>query len=75
MGADARDLILALLNRNPKKRLGAGPNDADELKQHKFFTNVDWSKVASQSIPMPKPRQMKEIVEDEAAMAAFLKGE
>jgi len=24
---------------------------------------------------MPKPRQMKEIVEDEAAMAAFLKGE
>ena len=32
MSTDARDLILALLNRNPKKRLGAGPNDADELK-------------------------------------------
>ena len=56
MGSDARDLILALLNRNPKKRLGAGPNDADELKNHKFFASVDWSKVGAQSIPMPKPR-------------------
>ena len=32
MSTDARDLILALLHRNPKRRLGAGPNDADELK-------------------------------------------
>lgn len=28
MSEEARDLILNLLNRNPKKRLGSGPDDA-----------------------------------------------
>ena len=28
MSEDARDIILNLLNRNPKKRLGSGPDDA-----------------------------------------------
>jgi len=33
----AKKLISALMERNPKKRLGAGPTDAEELKKHKFF--------------------------------------
>lgn len=42
MSLEARDLIFKLLNRNPKKRLGAGERDADELKEHQFFKDVDW---------------------------------
>jgi serine/threonine protein kinase len=45
MSLEARDLILNLLNRNPKKRLGAGPDDANELKRHAFFKTIDWSAV------------------------------
>lgn len=45
MSLEARDLILNLLNRNPKKRLGAGPEDANELKRHAFFKDIDWEAV------------------------------
>jgi len=34
MSADARNLIVNLLNRNPSKRLGAGQDGADEIKRH-----------------------------------------
>ena len=43
MSLEARDLILNLLNRNPKKRLGAGPEDANEIKRHVFFKDIDWN--------------------------------
>ena len=47
MGSEAKNFILALLNRNPNKRLGSGDGDAEEVKQHKFLADVDWNKVAS----------------------------
>lgn len=34
MSEEARDLILNLLNRNPKNRLGSGPDDAKEVMRH-----------------------------------------
>ena len=43
MGTDAKNFILALLNRNPNKRLGSGPDDAEEVKRHKFLEGVDWN--------------------------------
>jgi len=45
MSEAARSLILQLLNRNPHKRLGSGPRDAQDIKDHPFFSNVDWEKV------------------------------
>lgn len=46
MSLEARDLVLNLLNRNPKKRLGAGPDDAEPIKAHKFFEGINWDDVA-----------------------------
>lgn len=37
MSALAKDLIQRLLMKDPKKRLGCGPGDADEIKEHLFF--------------------------------------
>ncbi|NP_001309162.1 RPS6KA5 isoform 4 [Pan troglodytes] len=37
MSALAKDLIQRLLMKDPKKRLGCGPRDADEIKEHLFF--------------------------------------
>lgn len=39
---DARALLIALLNRNPPKRLGSGPGGANDIKRHPFFKGLDW---------------------------------
>ena len=38
-------MIKRLLERNPLSRLGAGQDDAKEIKKHPFFKNVDWDAV------------------------------
>lgn len=37
MGPLAKDLIQRLLIKDPKKRLGSGPNGAENLKKHPFY--------------------------------------
>ena len=37
--------IVALLHRDPTKRLGTGAADFNELKSHAFFAPFDWDKV------------------------------
>ncbi len=51
-----------MLNRNPNKRLGAGPSDAEEIKKHPFFDSIDWEKVLNREYEVPKPedRQINE---------------
>ncbi|KAM4584361.1 microtubule-associated serine/threonine-protein kinase 1-like isoform 2-T2 [Odontesthes bonariensis] len=44
--ADAQDLISALLQTNPLVRLGTG--GAFEVKQHSFFTELDWNSLLRQ---------------------------
>ncbi|XP_034059389.1 microtubule-associated serine/threonine-protein kinase 1-like isoform X1 [Gymnodraco acuticeps] len=44
--ADAQDLISALLQTNPLLRLGTG--GAFEVKQHGFFTELDWNSLLRQ---------------------------
>jgi serine/threonine protein kinase len=45
MGANAEDLILKLLDRNPQTRLGAGPQDYHEIMEHPFFESLNWDDV------------------------------
>lgn len=42
MSDDAKSLIKGLLKRNVAHRLGAGPTDAEEIKEHPFFSDIDW---------------------------------
>jgi hypothetical protein len=30
------------MHKNPARRLGAGRDDAEEVKRHPYFTGVDW---------------------------------
>eukprot|EP00299_Pterocystis_sp_00344_P001055 c1072_g1_i1.p1 GENE.c1072_g1_i1~~c1072_g1_i1.p1 ORF type:complete len:497 (-),score=124.33 c1072_g1_i1:87-1532(-) len=54
---DARNLLTALLTRDPDKRLGSGPNDAWDIRNHPFFATLDWNKVyAREYKPLYKPR-------------------
>ncbi|XP_071202459.1 microtubule-associated serine/threonine-protein kinase 2 isoform X3 [Salvelinus alpinus] len=43
---DAQDLISKLLRQNPLERLGTG--SAFEVKQHRFFYNLDWNSLLRQ---------------------------
>uniref|UniRef100_A0A4W3I529 non-specific serine/threonine protein kinase n=1 Tax=Callorhinchus milii TaxID=7868 RepID=A0A4W3I529_CALMI len=43
---DAQDLISKLLRQNPMERLGTG--SAYEVKQHRFFTDLDWNSLLRQ---------------------------
>lgn len=52
MSPEGRAFVKALLNRNPKLRLGA-TNDARELKAHPFFHDIDWALLKSKNIPPP----------------------
>ena len=46
-------LILLSLQRDVDKRLGCGGQGAEELKNHPFFTGVDWVQVYQQKYPPP----------------------
>lgn len=44
---EAKDLIHQLLQKDPEQRLGF-KNDANDLKSHPFFADIDWKKIATQ---------------------------
>ncbi|KAL4490881.1 hypothetical protein ABPG72_008617 [Tetrahymena utriculariae] len=50
MTPEAQDLIKKLLNHDYKKRLGA--NGSQEIKQHKFFSGIQWDKIKKQEAPL-----------------------
>ena len=52
---DLKNLIVQLLSRNPKKRLGAGPGDAEEIKSHQWFSDINWDDVINKRLRPPKP--------------------
>jgi serine/threonine protein kinase len=55
LSEECKNLIVSLLNRNPSKRLGAGPEGADEIKRHPFFNGIDWQTVRDKKLKPPKP--------------------
>ena len=53
----AADLIFKLLQVNPEKRLGSGPNGAEEIKKHRFFSRIDWPALEARKMQAPiRPR-------------------
>ncbi|XP_058805745.1 ribosomal protein S6 kinase alpha-5-like [Phymastichus coffea] len=63
---EGTDFICRLLVKNPRERLGGGPEDAAELKNHSFFTKApppfSWEALAKREIPPPlKPRIAHEL--------------
>ena len=56
ISADAKDFILKLLVRDPKKRLGTD-KDFDDIKVHPWFKDLDWDALYNKKIEPPfKPK-------------------
>lgn len=57
MGPTVRDFILRLLVKDPRQRLGGGPGDAKELKEHTFFKEApppfSWEALERREITPP----------------------
>lgn len=53
LSAEAKDLLGRLLERDPTRRLGTGPDDANEIKRHPFFREIQWDKLALGQVPPP----------------------
>lgn len=52
LSANARSLLQALLDRNPKTRLGS-INGAEDVKKHPFFEGIDWKKLERLELVAP----------------------
>ncbi|XP_045485620.1 ribosomal protein S6 kinase alpha-4-like [Pieris rapae] len=50
---EVQDFIKKLLVKDPRRRLGGGERDAEELKRHAFFKTLDWEAAARREIPAP----------------------
>ena len=50
---EAAEILRRLLERDPSKRLGGSIKDAQEIKEHPYFKDVDWDKVYNKQIKPP----------------------
>ncbi|XP_072934014.1 ribosomal protein S6 kinase alpha-5-like isoform X2 [Epargyreus clarus] len=50
---EVQDFIKKLLVKDPRRRLGGGEGDAEELKRHPFFQTLDWEAVTRREVRAP----------------------
>lgn len=62
LSTEGRNFVKGLLNRNPKHRLGA-IDDAEELKAHPFFSDIDWVALSKKNIVPPFKPKLKSVLD------------
>jgi len=63
-GAEVKDLLKKLLTRDPKKRIGCKESDADEIRAHPWFSDINWEKVSTmthEAIFKPKVKGAEDV--------------
>uniref|UniRef100_A0A8B9K781 protein kinase C n=1 Tax=Astyanax mexicanus TaxID=7994 RepID=A0A8B9K781_ASTMX len=53
LSTEAISVMRRLLRRNPERRLGGGERDAEEVKKHLFFRNMDWTGLLGKKVKPP----------------------
>lgn len=54
----AKDLCRKLLEKDPAKRLGSGPRDALDIKEHPWFDCINWDAINEKKVPPPYKPQL-----------------
>ena len=49
----AQAFLFGLLTRDPSMRLGGGPTDSQEVKDHAFFENINWQNIEQKKVQPP----------------------
>jgi hypothetical protein len=53
LSSEAKALVRDLLEKDPKKRLGYGPDGSKRVMEHVFFKKINWARLANREIPSP----------------------
>ncbi|ODM97918.1 RAC serine/threonine-protein kinase [Orchesella cincta] len=53
LSLEAKDLLSGLLRKNPRERIGGGPNDVNEVMHHIFFSCINWEDLVQRKIAPP----------------------
>uniref|UniRef100_A0A671MSX0 protein kinase C n=1 Tax=Sinocyclocheilus anshuiensis TaxID=1608454 RepID=A0A671MSX0_9TELE len=53
LSTEAISIMRRLLRRNPERRLGACERDAEDVKKHLFFRNIDWDGLLAKKVKPP----------------------
>jgi len=53
LSSTSKHLLRGLLTKDPTRRLGSGPKDAEEIKPHPFFASIDWDRLQKGQIAPP----------------------
>lgn len=48
-----KDFITKMLHKDPKKRLGGNSKNATEIKEHPFFTEINWNDLKAKTLKSP----------------------
>lgn len=56
---DAVDFISRLLDVNDQTRLGSGPKGLQDIKNHKFFSSIDWALLEQKHVEPPYLPEVK----------------
>jgi hypothetical protein len=59
MSSDSISVCQQLLQRDPARRLGGGPDDAVSIKRHGFFRGVNWDDMLAKRVAPPFYPQLK----------------
>lgn len=68
LSPEAKDLIDRLLDLDPNKRPGAGPDGYVALKAHPFFQGIEWSQLWKLPAPPVVPPPASESLEDRSTV-------
>jgi len=67
--------LAGLLTRDADRRLGSGPDGANDVKRHPFFKDIDWEKLLRKEVePSFKPK-VKDAVMDTSQIDTVFTGE
>ncbi|KAG1421673.1 hypothetical protein G6F59_006585 [Rhizopus arrhizus] len=67
ISADAKDLLIRLLRKNPNVRLGSEKDGIEKIKSHRFFRKINWKELAQRTCTPP----IRPIVTDPALAENF----
>ncbi|XP_056601519.1 serine/threonine-protein kinase N2 isoform X1 [Triplophysa dalaica] len=53
LSPESVSIIQKLLQKNPERRIGAGEQDANEVKRHRFFQGIEWEALLAKRVKPP----------------------
>lgn len=61
---DARNFLVRILAKRPEERLGSGPTEGMEVKEHPVFRAIDWDALERRQVPPPYKPKSKDGIMD-----------